>query len=1267
MAEEQAGPKLADWEILQAKIFSKWCNQKLMSRHFPLISDIRTDLGKDNNLANLMYALTEADVPAEKKKPRKLPMVKVQVLEQIEKALKLVADAGVEMKTKVSSENLYAGDFKDVMALVWGIMLKFIKFDDDEDGENLSATDALLKWLQFHLKDYPQVTITNLTKSFHDGMAFCCLIHKFKPNDIDIAGLSPSNKAANLQLAMDKAEALFEIEQYLTPADIPKLNDKAMLVYCSEYYYQINEQAKRDLAAKRIAKLIRFTQENDAARQQYEADGVVILEHLSKAEALLQGVETITNTMQGAKQHLADFSTYKTSEKRAIVSKHLEMEANYNTLALRLANHNRPAYVPANPELVPATLSARIAALQAKEVVEPALHAELNRQIKLQQLDQRHTASSSKLEQWMADKTTYVAGDFAVSSSGQARQLLTQFEAFEKENASMQGQPLSEVTKLGQTLVQEKFEFVAAVQEREASLKAAFASLTTAATAKKPILQDNLARETFREKTELEVKIHSDVFETINAFNTEKQAYLSVKENITNVNGAYLQLSVLEACMQEIKDMESGNTVRLCTLGQAIRDAKYTSEYSSWTYPKPEEVQALEAKAQGFVTSLTTAAQAKKTVLEDDLAREQFKERVGLMVDNHTSQHSSLKAWAADKQAYLEAKENNQTSQEAKYQLSRLELFIKEKSDMTEGALASLKKLGDEIRAAEYKTEHSQWKYEKPEEVSALETEIATDWDKMVVAATGKQEFLDDALARTQLKASVLLLAKRHDGLKTRLAQYAEAKQKYLETKEANDSLSAVAISLRLLQAFDEEKAQMMQVSFASLQRLGQEVVTTEYSSSLSNWKYPDPDAIVAKENTIAAAFEQLTNLSAEKLVRLKADEDRETYKEGLRHDYAHAAHAMEGFVKDNVIFVMDKQMSKDNLSVSVAAYGFTLQETEAFKAILESENAELMGQAKDLQEACLAISKKLADTGASTNPYTTLTDAGLEQLKGTLKVALDERMTIYHAELARKQANDQLCKDFAGQVQPLVEHMHSSMDKLAKPEGSLEQQLQVVTDAIQTATAHKANIDLVAKMEEDMKAKFINFNPHTTVTVEDLRTQLSDFNGILTYKRPLLEQEIEFKKSRGVTPAQIKEIEDFFAQFDSNNSGNIERKELKACLFSLGEELTQSEVEGYVKKFGSGGKLNMAQFRELMVHLIGVIHTRESIIASFQFIGRDDDQVRLERLLQLTTGHFLLQVDVERLAKVLTPEHLAFVTKTSSPSGGKVAFKPFTDTVFSR
>jgi hypothetical protein len=42
--------------------------------------------------------------------------------------------------------------------------------------------------------------------------------------------------------------------------------------------------------------------------------------------------------------------------------------------------------------------------------------------------------------------------------------------------------------------------------------------------------------------------------------------------------------------------------------------------------------------------------------------------------------------------------------------------------------------------------------------------------------------------------------------------------------------------------------------------------------------------------------------------------------------------------------------MSKDNSAVSVAAYGFTLPETEAFRAVLEKENAELMGQANSLK-----------------------------------------------------------------------------------------------------------------------------------------------------------------------------------------------------------------------------------------------------------------------------------------------------------------------------
>jgi len=69
------------------------------------------------------------------------------------------------------------------MSLMWAIMMKFMKFDE-EDEEQLSAKDALLRWLQFHTKEYDNIDITNLTKSFHNGLAFCALVHKFKPDAI---------------------------------------------------------------------------------------------------------------------------------------------------------------------------------------------------------------------------------------------------------------------------------------------------------------------------------------------------------------------------------------------------------------------------------------------------------------------------------------------------------------------------------------------------------------------------------------------------------------------------------------------------------------------------------------------------------------------------------------------------------------------------------------------------------------------------------------------------------------------------------------------------------------------------------------------------------------------------------------------------------------------------------------------------------------------------------------------------------------------------
>ena len=56
--------------------------------------------------------------------------------------------------------------------------------------------------------------------------------------------------------------------------------------------------------------------------------------------------------------------------------------------------------------------------------------------------------------------------------------------------------------------------------------------------------------------------------------------------------------------------------------------------------------------------------------------------------------------------------------------------------------------------------------------------------------------------------------------------------------------------------------------------------------------------------------------------------------------------------------------------------------------------------------------------------------------------------------------------------------------------------------------------------------------------------------------------------------------------RYDKDKSGSINAKEMRTCLFSLGEERTKSQIEGYMAEFGSAGVLKFEAFRELMVTL---------------------------------------------------------------------------------
>jgi len=879
-----------EYNQLQQMIYTRWVNQKLGARQYPTLDDVVADLGKDDHLSNLATALCDKPMPKPAKKERRV--VKAQKLDWISRQLDFIFSIGVEIKLKPSNDNIYDGDYRDVMGLVYALMLKFMKFEDEGGEVAGDARDALLRWCQFHTKMFPNVQITNLTKSWQSGLALCALVAKFNPTAIvDIESLDPANAEANIKLAMDAASRHFDVEPFLTPAQFLALaknrdGEKAMLVVISEYYYGINEWFKRQLAGKRITKVSEFTRFNDAARAKYADDGADLLARLGVSEALLADIATVDDTMTGARKRLTDFEQYKQQQKNRIVGLISAMTGAFATLNLRLEKHGRPRFVPA-AELDPEALKARLAALEEQEAVEPALHAELSRQIRLVHLHAKHTAEAEKLSANLTEKAARFEVMPTATSAGDARKQLKLFESLKSETADKRDRVFATVQAVSATLEGERYERLADVRAMEDKLEAKFAMIDDLAAAAVPVLEDNLARELFIEDVEMKVDVHADISNSLRKWVLEKRQYFSAQELVGSVQEARLQLSTLDAVESEISDVKVGNFGRLVELGAEIRAAQYKTTYSEWKYLEPSKVLALEEMMSGaFEDELSTASAAKREVLEDHLARERVKEQIANLVSSHSRKQVEVLEWGKKKKAYLDELVLVTSSAEAVYQLSVLEAYAKERSTAEAGEIATLYDLGRAIREKQYESKHSTWEYEEPEEIATLETAVIAMLDELTVAHAEKKSILEDDLARELFAEETRLMAGQHIDKATQCARWANEKAAYLQQDLIVHSIREAKVGLSVLDAYETEKARFTDTAVASLKQLGSEVLGREYASPRSEYSYEAPDEVKDREAEVDEHWEQLGKLAASRRRNLTELLAREIRKEELRVDF---------------------------------------------------------------------------------------------------------------------------------------------------------------------------------------------------------------------------------------------------------------------------------------------------------------------------------------------------------------------------------------------
>uniref|UniRef100_A0A7N6ASS5 Microtubule actin crosslinking factor 1 n=1 Tax=Anabas testudineus TaxID=64144 RepID=A0A7N6ASS5_ANATE len=216
---------------VQKKTFTKWVNKHLIKvrKH---ITDLYEDLRDGHNLISLLEVLSGVTLPREKGRMR------FHRLQNIQIALDFLKQRQVKL-VNIRNDDITDGNPKLTLGLIWTIILHFQISEIYVSGESgdLTAKEKLLLWSQQATEGYPGLRCVNFTSSWSDGRMFNALLHRYRPDLIDMEVVSRQSNRENLEQAFEIAESL-GVTRLLDAedVDVPSPDEKSVITYVSSIY-----------------------------------------------------------------------------------------------------------------------------------------------------------------------------------------------------------------------------------------------------------------------------------------------------------------------------------------------------------------------------------------------------------------------------------------------------------------------------------------------------------------------------------------------------------------------------------------------------------------------------------------------------------------------------------------------------------------------------------------------------------------------------------------------------------------------------------------------------------------------------------------------------------------------------------------------------------------------------------------------------------------------------------------------------------------------
>ncbi|KAL7669647.1 hypothetical protein ACOME3_010294 [Neoechinorhynchus agilis] len=402
-------------EFVQKKTFTNWINSYLIrctSNSNQLVKDLYIDLRDGRLLLRLLDLLSGERL----QRPTRGKM-RIHCLENVDKALSFLSEQHVHLEN-IGAHDIVDGNPSLTLGLVWTIILRFqiqdIRIEEAESSEMRSAKDALLLWCQISTASYDFVNVKNFTSSWRDGLAFNALIHRHRPDLIpNIKSLVKTNAIANLEQAFEIAERKLGVARLLDPEDVivEFPDEKSIITYVVTLYHYFSKMRADSVQGKRITKVISCAASNERRLKSFRLGCTELLKWINQMIKILDQ-RRLANSLKGVQQQLFQFNNYRMYEKPSKFEHRGRLEIELFTIQSRMkANNEKPLQYNEAGAYLAEVQSAWQKLEIAEHNREVAIHEEILRQQRLEQLAEKFGRKASMREKWLHDSQKLVASD----------------------------------------------------------------------------------------------------------------------------------------------------------------------------------------------------------------------------------------------------------------------------------------------------------------------------------------------------------------------------------------------------------------------------------------------------------------------------------------------------------------------------------------------------------------------------------------------------------------------------------------------------------------------------------------------------------------------------------------------------------------------------------------------------------------------------------------------------------------------------------------